>query len=315
MKRALIVGINDYPKSPLNGCIVDAKRINELISRNQDGTPNFDCKVLTSDIESITRSSLKESLTALFKDEADMAFFYFSGHGTSNNLGGYIVTQDAKQYDEGVSMRDILDLANKSKIKECVLMLDCCFSGDLGTLPAIENGAAVIREGVTILTASRKTQVSMENKNGGLFTSLVCDALNGSAADLLGTITTASIFAHVEPIFSAWEQRPLFKTHVSRSTPLRRCNPLIDPAVLRELTTFFPNMDSSHKLDKTYEPEEKPKGHPNEMIFAKLQECRSKGLVKPDGEDHMYFAAINNKSCSLTALGQFYWHLVKANKI
>jgi len=24
-----------------------------------------------------------------------------SGHGTANNLGGYLVTQDAKSYDEG----------------------------------------------------------------------------------------------------------------------------------------------------------------------------------------------------------------------
>lgn len=314
MKRALVVGIDHYKSAPLNGCIKDANRIANLISQNEDGTPNFDTKLMTSDNDSITRSSLKEAITNLFKDEADMAFLYFSGHGTSNNLGGYVVTQDAAKYDEGVSMRDILDLANNSKVKECTLMLDCCFSGELGSLPSIDNNAAVIREGISILTASRPTQVSMENCDGGLFTSLVCDALSGSAADLLGTITTANIYAHVEPIFGAWDQRPLFKTHVSRSIPLRRCKPLIDPNILRELPDFFDEPTSKHALDKTYEPTEKPKDHPNEVIFDKLQACYRRGVVRPDGEVHMYYAAMNNKSCSLTPLGQFYWHLAKNKK-
>ena len=315
MKKALVVGVNDYEIAPLTGCIKDAQNITNLISKNADGTPNFECRTLISKDKQITRSSLRSDIHNLFKDEADMAFFYFSGHGTSNNLGGYIVTQDAKQYDEGVPMRDILDLANKSKIKECILMLDCCFSGKLGSLPAISNNSAVIREGITILTASRPDQVSMENNSGGLFTSLVCDALKGSAADLLGVVTTASIYAHVEPIFGAWEQRPLFKTHISRPTPIRFCKPQIQRQRLRDLMSLFIKPTTKHKLDKTYEPEEDPKGHPNEEVFQKLQDYCRNGLVRPDGEEHMYFAAIKNKSCSLTSKGQFYWHLAKAGKI
>ncbi|MDE0118662.1 MAG: caspase family protein [Bdellovibrionales bacterium] len=315
MKRALIVGIDDYEVAPLSGCITDAQNITKLISQNEDKTPNFECRALTSNDEQITKASLKEHINNLFKDEADMAFFYFSGHGTSNNLGGYIVTQDAKQYDEGVSMRDILDLANESKIKECILMLDCCFSGKLGSLPAINNNSAVIREGITILTASRPNQIAMEGNSGGLFTSLVCDALRGSAADLLGIVTTASIYAHVEPIFGAWEQRPLFKAHISRPTPIRFCEPQIERQRLRELTNLFPKPTGRHKLDKSYEPKEEPKNHPNEKKFQILQDYCRNGLVRPDGEEHMYFAAINNKSCSLTSQGQFYWHLAKAGKI
>lgn len=314
MRRALIVGIDDYDGSPLKGCINDANRVFELASLNDDGTPNFDCKKMISSEMTITRSSLKEAIEKLFKDEADMALLYFSGHGTSNNLGGYVVTQDAKKYDEGVSMADILKYANNSKAKECIIMLDCCFSGHLGSLPEIDN-KAVIKEGVSILTASRSDQVAMESGGSGLFTSLVCDALKGGAADLLGMVTTASVYSHVEPIFGAWDQRPLFKTHISKSTILRRCKPLIDPQVLREMTSIFKTHDYKVQLDKTFEPEENPKGHPNEKIFAKLQAYRAQGLVKPDGEDHLYWAAIRNKTCSLTPLGQFYWHLVKAKRI
>jgi uncharacterized caspase-like protein len=314
MRRALVVGINHYENSPLSGCINDANNIYELIQRNEDGTPNFDCKKMISSETNITRVTLKENIEKLFKDEAEMTFLYFSGHGTSNNLDGYIVTQDARKYDEGVSMADILKYANNSKSKECIIMLDCCFSGQLGSVPEINNRAQ-IREGISILTASRGDQLSMEVNGNGLFTSLVCDALKGGAADLLGIVTTASIYSHVESIFGAWEQRPLFKTHISKSTILRRCKPLIDHSILRELTAIFSTAEYQVPLDKTFEPTEKPQGHPNEIVFAKLQIFRANGLVKPNGEDHLYWAAIKNKSCSMTALGQFYWHLVRAKKI
>jgi len=39
------------------------------------------------------------------------------------------------------------------------------------------------------------------------------------------------------------------------------------------------------------------------------------GLVVPVSEEHMYYAAINSKSCRLTALGGHYWRLVNQKKI
>jgi hypothetical protein len=38
-------------------------------------------------------------------------------------------------------------------------------------------------------------------------------------------------------------------------------------------------------------------------------------LVRPVGEDHMYYAAINNKFCEMTVLGEHYWRLVKKDII
>ena len=42
MRRALIVGIDDYPEVPLSGCVNDARKILSVLSRNEDGTPNYD---------------------------------------------------------------------------------------------------------------------------------------------------------------------------------------------------------------------------------------------------------------------------------
>jgi len=38
-------------------------------------------------------------------------------------------------------------------------------------------------------------------------------------------------------------------------------------------------------------------------------------VLVPVGEDHMYYAAMNSKSCKLTVLGAHYWSLVKNERI
>ena len=110
MRRALLVGINDYPSAPLAGCVNDAKKMERVVRRHDDGQVNFDTQLLTSDQQRITRARLREAIENLFADPAEVALLYFSGHGTENNLGGYLVTTDATSYDEGVSLGDVLAL-------------------------------------------------------------------------------------------------------------------------------------------------------------------------------------------------------------
>jgi hypothetical protein len=315
LRRALIVGIDNYPYSPLFGCVSDALKMNKCIRKNDDGSPNFDCKVLTAPKENITRSILIENICNLFKDEADTALFYFSGHGTENNLDGYIVTQDAKKYNEGVSMSEIITMANDSHIGDIIIILDSCHSGALGNIPLINNKQSMLREGISILTASRSSQNALENSGGGLFTSLVIDALRGGAADVCGNITSAAIYAYVDQAFGAWEQRPLFKAHVSRFNPIRKCNSFISLSIIRKLPMYFPNPEKEFVLDPSFEPTKKPRNKKNEAIFADLQKLRDQRLVIPIGEEHMYYAALNSKSCRLTPLGKYYWHLVSKAKI
>ena len=78
MRKALVVGINDYPKAPLCGCINDADKFSSIIERNGDGSPNFDIR-LKNDVK--TKSELKGLISELFSGDSDTALFYFSGHG------------------------------------------------------------------------------------------------------------------------------------------------------------------------------------------------------------------------------------------
>jgi len=315
MRKALLVGIDDYTKSPLSGCVNDATRLGKLMARHQDGSPNFGCRQLVSGENSVTRSVLREAIGEVFSGKMDIAFFFFAGHGTVNNLGGYLVTQDAKQYDEGVSMGEIIKLANDSCSRECIIALDCCHSGALGQVPALANDQVLLREGVSILSACRDTEPAMESGGGGLFTSLICDGLRGGAADICGKVTAASLYAYVDETLGVWQQRPLFKTHVSRLTSLRTCAPAVPPDILRLLPHYFPQADSRFPLDPSYEPTHEPTHSENEKIFGHLQKCRTARLVEPIDEDHMYYAAMNSKACRLTPLGRFYWHRAKCGDL
>jgi hypothetical protein len=221
MRRALIVGIDNYPNSPLNGCVGDANAVASVLARHGDGSPNFGIKLMTAPSDSVTRAELRAAIEKVFAGSCDIALFYFSGHGLVKSTGGYLVTQDARKYEEGISMNDILELANKSEAKDKVILLDCCYSGGLGSPSTFGGGTAFLSEGLSILTASRDSETALMAGGKSVFTALVVDALHGGAADLRGEITPGSIYAHVDQALGPWDQRPIFKTNVTRFTSLR----------------------------------------------------------------------------------------------
>lgn len=322
MRRALIVGIDNYPSNPLAGCVADAESMAQLLANHEDGQPNLQCRVLVSPPDRVTRRELRNDLEHLFSHEADIALFYFSGHGINvNNQGGFLVTQDASSYDLGVSMLDVLNFANTSPVHEAVIILDCCDSGAFGQIPAVGEDKIILRDGVSILTSSGPRESSVETNGRGVFTKLVCDALSGGASDVRGEVNAASIYSYCDQTLGAWDQRPRFKANVSRLTELRLCKPQVELPTLRLLTQYFPTSDHEYGLDPSYEPDKRnlPPGsvlnEEHEIIFSRLQKYRAARLLVPVGEDHMYYAAANSKSCRLTPLGQFYWHLVKTNRI
>ena len=197
MRRALCVGIDLYPSGSLHGCVSDADRMANVLARHADDSPNFDCRKMVApnpgNSDVVTTATLRQAVEELFKHDAEVALFHFSGHGTFNNLDGYLVTQDAKRWNEGVPMSQVLNAANMSPATEVVILLDCCFSGNFGNLPAIDNKKVMLREGVSILTASRGDQPSVEAGGGGVFKSLVVDALSGGAADLMGDVSAPAV--------------------------------------------------------------------------------------------------------------------------
>lgn len=322
MRKALIIGINNYPKAPLSGCINDASALCGIIEANGDGSPNFDVRLVT-DVP--TKSELKGLIIELFSGDCETALLYFSGHGLIEDIGGYIVTPDYKPNDEGVSMDEILMIANDSKAQNRVIILDCCHSGAFGNPKNLGGKSAHIGEGVSILTASRDIESAIEINGHGVFTNLLLDALQGGASDLRGHITPGSVYAYIDQALGPWDQRPVFKTNITRFTSLRTITPQVPIDILRKLVEYFPTPQDEFPLDPSFEDTNAPivehkiiEPHAKEeniTIFKHLQKFQGVGLVVPVQEQYMYFAAMNSKSCKLTALGYHYWRLVKEKRI
>lgn len=330
MKKALIVGIDNYPQpNELTGCVKDAIELSILLESNGDGSPNFDVrKLVSSDVE-VTAKLLSDAIAELFSGEAETALLYFAGHGllneTTNN--GFLVTQDGVAPHWGVSLVEILQQANNAhpKIKSSVILLDSCQSGFAGEVTGLgQTGVNAIGNGLTILTACHKDGVAAEEGGHGKFTDILLDGLGGSASDVIGRITPASLYAHVDQTLGAWEQRPIYKANVQTFITLRSVEPRVPKAVLRRLPSYFPSPGHVFKLDPSFEPD---RGEETERlknvavnddhvrIYRELQQCNRHGLVVPTNHDHMWHAAVLSGGCRLTATGAHFRRLAETKKI
>ena len=319
MRRALLVGIDNYTQGSLRGCVSDAERLATMLATHHDGSPNFDCRQLTATsgdgLAAVTRAKLRVAIEELFGQKADVALFHFSGHGSQSATDGYLVTQDVDSCSDGLAMAEVLAIASNSPCEEVIILIDCCHSGHMGSVPMLAEKGAILREGVSIIAASRAAQPSVEVDGGGLFTSLVLDALDGGAADILGEVTIPSIYAKIEAALGAWDQRPLFKSHVNRVLSLRKCRPPIPRDTLRDLPELFPVPAEDFPLTPEYEETSPARVEAKVQIFHKLQSLNRVHLVVPIGVAHMYDAAMQSTGCRLTAAGRYYWRLAANRRI
>lgn len=340
-KKALIVGIDNYPGKPLSGCVNDARAIAQLFARHGTREPNFEVELITApkpnadgtmppppdpEVENalkdgIPKTLLRHKIRDLFMEgNPEIALFYFSGHGLITSIGGVLVTSDMQSWDEGMLMDEMLGYANQSKAREKIFILDCCHSGAFGTPGTDGKNVCELSEGMVILSAALPAQQAIEEQGHGIFTSLLCEALEGAAADLLGQVTPGAVYHYVDQALGSWEQRPIFKTNVTSWTPLRTVppgpgSPAIPKETVRKIVDYFPDPEQEFKLAPNFEPTNPEKDDKKVAVFQDLQTLCGVDLVVPVGEEHMYWAAMNSRSCKLTPFGKRYWRLVKHNRV
>lgn len=323
-RKALVVGIDYYEKlEPLSGCVDDAHAVKQVLDRHADGTRNFDTKLMTGNgqNDSVGRKALRDEIKELFAGDEEIALLYFAGHGYIEATGGYLCASDTSEGDDRLSLADVLTFAHQSQVSNKIILLDSCHSGVAGT-EATGDGLAQLSHSLTILTASTAEQYAFETDEGGVFTTLLVDALNGAAANLLGEITPGSVYAHIDQSLGRWDrQRPIFRTNVDSFVSLRNVVAPISLEHLKEIATLFPKGDFEFPLDPTFEPDRPIEGVDVEPIdentrrFKILQNLNRVNLVVPVGTPNMFHAAIERKSCKLTVLGEHYRRLVLKERI
>ena len=327
MKRALVIGIDHYEENGLANCEQDAQKMTALLERNSDGSKNFDVNSILSDgAEPINRARMMQGIKALFATPAEMALLYFAGHGVfdQDTSAGTLIAQNGEEDGIGVAMGDIIALASAAwpSIKTTVIILDCCNSGAAGDLQGSDR--ALLGQGMTILTSSDRSGEAHSEIGGGVFTSIMLDALEGAAADIRGNITPAAVYTHVDQSLGSWAQRPIYKANVREFVSLRQVEPKIPDTILRKLPEWFPEPDAIFPLNPSFEPDIKEGDEDdysqeeraiNQKIFAELQLCNRYGLIQPVDAEHMYFAAMNSNGCHLSILGKHYYRLAQERHI
>ena len=331
MKRALLIGINKYDcVSDLTGCVADATAMRDMLNRNEDGTPNYDCRLMVyGDSQSggkITIARLRAALHELFDYTGDV-FLFFSGHGVLTGTGGYVVTCDAERDSWGIPMQEIVHLASDSRARNVVIIMDCCHSGAAADLSftitsSRNNPQALLRENMTVIAASRDTQSTSEANGHGIFTTAVLDALDGGAADLTGRVTATSIYTYVERRFGEWMQRTVYKAYVTEVAVIRQCTPLINRSDLRALVNYFPTPQYKYPLSPEYNSEDKQArarkrvNHEKVNIGRLFKQYRDLGLLTATIKgEHFSLAARNSHTVELTKRGREYWHLVTNDRV
>lgn len=243
MKRALLVGIDHYEDfNDLGGCVNDVTAIEALLRRNDDDSPNFDCVTRTTITGGVTRDRLLTDLDALLGGGADVAILYFAGHGDGSGADVALVTEDGTNQTPGIAFSELLTKVATSPVREIIIILDCCFAGAAGGVPQLGTSATALREGVSILAASRGDQTAGEIPGGqGLFSAYLVGALDGGAADVVGKVTIAGLYSYLDESFDGDGVRSCITTP---RPVLRYVAPPLQEASSSECWSARPDPDS-----------------------------------------------------------------------
>ncbi|MBD2207612.1 pentapeptide repeat-containing protein [Calothrix sp. FACHB-1219] len=182
IKDALVVGINTYSYERLPNLTApaqDAEAIAKLLERygqfNVRRLPSVKDKenntVRVGQKTSVTLTQLEDAIVQLFKPEGknvpDTALLYFSGHGLRKNRGiqqGFLATSDVNPDfgNWGLSLQWLRQLLQDSEVKQQIIWLDCCYSGELLNFAEADPGDRGKGRDRCFIAASRDFEVAYE---------------------------------------------------------------------------------------------------------------------------------------------------------
>ena len=194
-RDALIVGISNYKTLPtLSAPAHDAEDVARCIEsfgecrvvRLPEAIDNH--KPIVSQQAWVTTQMLEAALIRLFKPSGknipQTAIFYFSGHGLQRNAGiqeGYLATSDTnpESGNYGLSLYWLRRLLQESPVRQRVVILDCCNSGEFFNIIEADPGAKSGTDRL-FMAASREYEEAYESLSSShsVFTQALISGLN-----------------------------------------------------------------------------------------------------------------------------------------
>ncbi len=185
VRDALVVGINNYQDDNLrnlNAPAEDAEAVSCLLEQYGEFNvwrlpevvdPDTE-KVFIAKTQELTLTRLKKVLVNLFKPKIrqvpDTALFYYSGYGIRLDLGiqeGFLATSDVAPGRDfnGLSLQWLRRLLQESPVRQQIIWLDCCHSGEILNFNEVDPGEQGQAKDRCFIAASRGFEQSYENLN------------------------------------------------------------------------------------------------------------------------------------------------------
>ncbi|OMF96836.1 caspase family protein [Paenibacillus sp. FSL R7-0337] len=216
--KAFVVGVSDYTEINANNlpfCLLDMNNFSQAIK--------VGLHVQERDIIHLGKSfngvvsverfweELKHFIAEL--EEQATIIFYFSGHGTSTNPH-YLVLSDGF-----VKTQELIEVISKSRARNKVLFLDCCYSGNF----SIEKSLKIDIEdsidtfngtGYAVLTSSNAQEPSYGDDIGSVFTNILCTAITNKFLSREGMLSLQDLQTWVKRALEIQtENNPNFPQH------------------------------------------------------------------------------------------------------
>jgi uncharacterized protein YjbI with pentapeptide repeats len=246
-RDALVVGINCYQYSGLpnlNSPALDAEAIAVLLEQYGD----FRVTRLPEAISpagqpyvsqgfELGLDNLEKALEKLFMPEGrsipDTALFYFSGHGLRKKRGvseGFLASSDCDPQKSfwGLSLRWLRELLEASPIKQQIVLLDCCHSGELFNFNEANPGDRGSARDRCFIAASREfeaAQVSLDSEYSVLTQAL----LQGLDPQRQASITNFGLVDYLDQQLGNNTQRPIYSNFGEPITLTRAIIPPTPP--------------------------------------------------------------------------------------
>jgi WD40 repeat protein len=246
-RDALIVGISSYQHLPsLNAPAHDAEAIAHQLETYGDFRVARLPEIVHTDAQAekklrvgvktpVTIAELEAALVKLFKPKGSnipqTALFYFSGHGLQKEAGireGYLATSEANPNSHfyGLSLFWLRRLLEESPVRQRIVLLDCCNSGEILNFQEADPGA---KSGIDrlFMAAAREYESAYESLNGqySVFTQALLNGLDPRRLSN-GVITNYALTDWVSNSLKGESQQPLFENSGSEIILTRCQNPL-----------------------------------------------------------------------------------------
>ncbi|MEH2180631.1 nSTAND1 domain-containing NTPase [Nostoc sp.] len=260
-RDALVVGINTYDRLKcLNAPATDAEAIAQILQQYGEFRVTRLPAVKDKENETIrigkqtkvSLTQLERAIAQLFKPDGkppDTALLYFSGHGLRKNLGiqeGYLATSEVNPDagNWGLSLQWLRRLLQESEVRQQIVILDCCYSGEVLNFAEADPGDRGKGRDRCFIAASRDFEVAFEeiNSQHSVLTASLLKGLEPKQDRWVSNYTLVDLLNQEHHPFP---QRPIFANSGEAINLTRKWNSSVVNSTV-QVSTICPYKGLSH---------------------------------------------------------------------